>query len=147
MKIRGVMARKGDTSEYVHRMQMELFDVLIKVRSMDELHAIEPVAQEVRAKYMGGLKDADVRELAIHRRVSRMNYSRKCAEASAVKAYQRRGLPLAPGMEIGYEVTDAVKWKVDPERETSGFDAGYYEKLLGKAWIEVEFIFQKDDLT
>jgi len=115
MKIRGVMARKGDTSEYVHRMQMELFDVLIKVRSMDELHAIEPVAQEVRAKYMGGLKDADVTELAIHRRVSRMNYSRRCAEASEVKAYQKCGLPLAPGMrsDMSRRMLKSGRWPMN----------------------------------
>jgi DNA polymerase elongation subunit (family B) len=32
MKIRGVMARKGDTPEYVHRMQQELFEVLAEVK-------------------------------------------------------------------------------------------------------------------
>jgi DNA polymerase I len=90
MKIRGVMARKGDTPEYVSRMQQELFDVLAKARSLDELRMIEPMAREVREKYMQELEDADVRELAIHRRVSRINYSRRCAEASAVKAYQKR---------------------------------------------------------
>jgi hypothetical protein len=47
---------------------------------------------------------ADVKELAIHRRLSRLNYSRRCAEASAMKAYQKRGLKLSPGMEIGYVV-------------------------------------------
>ena len=143
MKIRGVMARKGDTPEYVQRMQMELFDVLAKARSKDELRAIEPMAQEVRAKDMDGLRNVDVKDLAIPRRVSRMNYSRRCAEASAVQVYQRRGLPLAPGKEIGYVVTDATKWKVDTERDASGFDAGYYEKLLEKAWIEVESIFSE----
>jgi DNA polymerase I len=102
---------------------------------------IRPMAQEVRAKYMDGLKDVDVRELAIHRRVSRTNYSRRCAEASAVQAYQKRGLPLAPGMEIGYIVTDAAKWKVDTERDASEFDSGYYGTLLEKAWDEVEFVF------
>ena len=70
MKIRGVMARKGATPEYVRRMQMELFDVLTKVRSMDELRAIEPMAQEVRAKYMDGLRSVDVKDLAIHQRWS-----------------------------------------------------------------------------
>jgi hypothetical protein len=50
-----------------------------------------------------------------------------------VQAYQKRGLPLAPGMEIGYVVTDADKWDVDPERYTSEFDAGQYGKLLKKA--------------
>jgi DNA polymerase I len=141
MKIRGVMARKGDTPEYVSRMQKELFDILAKARSLDELRMIRPMAQEVRAKYMNGLGNADIGELAIHRRVSRMDYSRRCAEASAVQAYQKRGLPLAAGMEIGYIVTDAAKWKVDPERDASDFDAGYYGTLLEKAWDEVEFVF------
>lgn len=64
------MARKGDTSEYVKRMQQELFDVMAKARSMDELRMIEPMAQGVRAKYMDGLKDVDVKEPAIHQRWS-----------------------------------------------------------------------------
>ena len=63
---------------------------------------MEPMAQKIREMYMEKLEDADVRELAIHRRVSKMNYSRRCVEASAVKAYQKRGLSLAPGMEIEY---------------------------------------------
>jgi DNA polymerase, archaea type len=79
MKTRGVMARKGDTPEYVRRMQQELFDVLAKTRSLEELQMIAPIAREVRERYMLELEDADVEELAIHRRVSRMNYSRRCA--------------------------------------------------------------------
>ena len=67
-------------------------------------------------------------------------YLRRCAEAAAVQAYQKRGLPLAPGMEIGYVVTNAAKWEVDPERDASEFDAGYYRKLLEKAWEEVAFV-------
>jgi DNA polymerase, archaea type len=142
MKIRGVMARKGDTPEYVRRMQQELFDVLAKARSKDELRMIEPTAKKVREKYIQELEDADVRELAIHRRVGRLNYSRRCAEASAVKAYQKRGLPLATGMEIGYVVTDAAKWEVDTERDATEFDAVYYGKLLNKAWDEVAFVLE-----
>jgi DNA polymerase, archaea type len=124
-------------------MQQDLFDVLAKARSKDELRMIEPMAREVREKYMSELEDADIRELAIHRRVSRINYSRKCAEASAVKAYHKRGLPLATGMEIGYVVTDAAKWEVDTERDASEFDAAYYGKLLEKAWDEVAFVLQQ----
>jgi DNA polymerase I len=142
MKIRGVMARKGDTPEYVRRMQQDLFDVLAKARSKDEFRMIEPMAKEVREKYMQELEDADVRELSIHRRVSRINYSRRCAEASAVRAYQKRGLSLATGMEIGYVVTNAAKWEVDTERDASEFDAAYYGKLLMKAWDEVAFVLQ-----
>ena len=142
MKIRGVMARKGDTPEYVRKMQQELFDVLSKAKSRKELREVEPDAQEVREKYMLGLEDADARDLAIHRRLSRVSYSKRCAEASAVKAYQKRGFSLSPGMEIGYVVTDAAKWQVDTERDASEFDAGYYGKLLGKAWDEVAFVFR-----
>ena len=84
---------------------------------------------------------ADVKEMAIHRRVSRLNYSRGCAEASAAKAYMKQGFPLAPGMEIAYVIKDARKWEVDPERTASKFDATYYRGLLDKAWGETAFVF------
>jgi DNA polymerase I len=141
MKIRGVMARKGDTPEYVRRMQLDLFEVLAQARSRKELREVEPEAQEVREKFILGLEDADIRELAIHRRLSRVRYSKRCAEASAVKEYHKRGFSLSPGMEIGYVVTDAAKWQVDTERDASEFDSGYYRKLLKKAWEEVAFVF------
>jgi hypothetical protein len=53
------------------------------------------------------LDAVDFKELAIHRRVSRLNYSRKCAEASAVQAHMKQGIPLAPWMEISYVFRDA----------------------------------------
>ncbi len=51
---------------------------------------------------------------------------------------------MAPGMEIGYVVTDASKWEVMPERDASEFDAEYYMKLLKKAWEEVAFVLPRD---
>jgi len=87
------------------------------------------------------LAGTDVQELAIHRRVSRLNYSRRCAEASAVQAHMKQGIPLAPGMEIGYVIRDARKWEVDPEMKASKFDATYYRGLLKKAWGEAAFVF------
>jgi len=68
---------------------------------------------------MDELDDANVKELAIHKRVSNLNYSRRYAEASAVQAHIKQGIPLAPGMEIGYVIRDARKWEVDPERNRS----------------------------
>jgi DNA polymerase elongation subunit (family B) len=133
MKIRGVMARKGDTPEYVNNMQQEVFQVLAEARSLEDLRKIEPKAREVYRRYLDELDGADVRELAIHRRISRLKYSRRCAEASAVQAHMKQGLPLAPGMEIGYVMKDAKKWEVDPEGTASEFDAGYYGGLLEKA--------------
>jgi DNA polymerase I len=141
MKIRGVMARKGDTPEYVNKMQQEVFEVLAQARSLEELQRVEPKAREVRDKYLEELGGATAGELAIRRRVSRLNYSRRCAEASAVRAHVKQGLPLAPGMEIAYVVKDAKKWEVDPARTASGFDASYYRGLLEKAWDEAAFVF------
>ena len=135
------MARRRDTPEYVRRMQQELFEVLGQARSREELQGIEPRAREIARSYIDGLEGAEVRELAIHRRVSRLRYSRRCVEASAVQAHLRQGIPLAPGMEIGYVVRDARKWEADPERTARGFDAGYYGKLLEKAWDEAAFVF------
>lgn len=123
--------------------QQELFEVLGEARSLEDLRWIEPKAQAVRRKYVAELEQADVRELAIHRRVGRLNYSRRCAEGSAVQAHLKRGITLAPGMEIGYVVRDAKKWAVDPERDASGFDEVYYGKLLDKAWSEVAFALEK----
>ncbi len=140
MKIRGVMARKGDTPEYVLRMQKELFEIMARARSREELKRMEPRAREVRRRYMEELVVADVRELTIHRRVSRLSYSRRCAEAMAVAAHQKQGIALAPGMEIGYVVKDAKRWEVEPDRTASEFDAGYYRKLLDKAWEEVAYV-------
>lgn len=142
MKVRGVAARRGDTPEYVRRMQQELFDVLVEAKNLEKLPWLQPKALEVRRRYVDGLENVDVGELAIHRRVSRLSYSRRCAEASAVRAYSRMGVSLAPGMEIGYIVTDAGKWEVEPERNASGFDVEYYRTLLEKAFAEVWFVFE-----
>ena len=56
MKIRGVMARKGDTPEYVNRMQHEVIGVLAEAKSLEELKRIEPKAGLVYRKYMDELE-------------------------------------------------------------------------------------------
>jgi hypothetical protein len=95
------------------------------------------VAKEVRAKYMDGLKDVDVREPAIHQRWSTIREDvqrlRRCRHIRNVSA-------LGTGDEIGYVVKDAKRWEVDTERDASEFDEGYYEGLLKKAWDEVAFV-------
>jgi len=78
-------------------MQQELFEVLAEAKSLDDLRRIGPEAIRVRAKYLEGLANVDVKKLAIHRRVSRINYSRRCVEASAVQAYKKCGLPWLLG--------------------------------------------------
>ena len=61
------LARKGDTPEYVNKMQHEVFEVLAKARSLNDLRSIEPKAREVYGRYLDDLSSADVRVLAIHR--------------------------------------------------------------------------------
>lgn len=52
MKIRGVMARKGDTPEYVNKMQQEVFEVLAEARNLEDLRRIEPKARQVYRRYL-----------------------------------------------------------------------------------------------
>jgi hypothetical protein len=81
---RMVMGRRGGTVA-------ELFDCLAKSRRRGELCRVDPKAQWIFRRYRNGLVDIDIKELDIHRRVGRLNYSRRCAEASAVKAHLRQG--------------------------------------------------------
>lgn len=143
MKLRGVMARKGDTPEYVREMQQDLFLILAEARSLEEICRAETKARIVYDRYFDGLEDADAKKLTIYRRTGRLSYSHRCAEASAVQAYRRRGITLAPGMKIGYVVKDAASWQVDLERDAAKFDAAYYGGLLEKAWKEVAFVFEE----
>jgi DNA polymerase elongation subunit (family B) len=64
--------RKGDTPEYVRKMQKELFDCLAQARSREELRLVEAEAREVYKKYLAGLDGAYVKDLVIHRRVGRL---------------------------------------------------------------------------
>jgi DNA polymerase I len=122
-------------------MQKEVFEVLAEARSLEDLRKIEPKAREVYRRYLYKLVDADVKELVIHKRVSRLNYSRKCAEASAVQAHMEQGNSI--GSWDGNRLRDqgCRKWEVDPERTASKFDTAYYRGLLDKAWNELAFVF------
>jgi hypothetical protein len=41
--------------------------------------------------------------------------------------------------EVGYERFGS---EVEPERTATGFDAGYYGKMLEKGWEEAGFVFR-----
>jgi DNA polymerase, archaea type len=91
MKIRGVMARKGDTPENVNKMQQKVSEILVEARNLEELQKLRPKALWIYMRYLDELEDAKIKDLAICRRVSRLNYSRRCTEASAVQAHVSRG--------------------------------------------------------
>jgi len=142
VKVRGIAARRRDTPQYVASMQNRLFELLAGARERAELLRLEPAARQIRDEFMAGLPAARPEKMVIRRRVGRLNYSRRCAEASAIKAYEKLGLYLSPGMEMGYVVADAGDWEVQAEENASSFDLGYYAGLLEKAWQEVAFVFR-----
>jgi DNA polymerase elongation subunit (family B) len=123
-------------------MQGEMLDVLAQARSPGELPAREPEVRGIRDRYLAGLAGADPGGLVIRRRVSRLRYAHRCLEASAVEAYRRKGIAIAPGMEIGYVVRDARRWAVDVADSASTADLDHYRLLLGKAWEEIAFVFR-----
>jgi DNA polymerase I len=61
MKIRGVMARKWDTPEYVNKMQQEVFEVLAEARNLDDLRGIESKAMN---RFCTGFRRQFVPEVA-----------------------------------------------------------------------------------
>jgi len=143
MKVRGVAARRGDTPAYIRRMQEEMLGVMGEAEDLERLRRLDPAIRRIHLCYADGLPGADPVEMVIRRRVSRLSYGRRSPEASAVRALLARGAPLAPGMEIGYVVTDAERWLVEVEGTAGGFDAGYYAHLLEKAWDEVAFTLDR----
>jgi DNA polymerase I len=141
LKLRGVMARRGDTPAYLTRMQEEILETMRKASTLDELRHLERQAREIYVRYRNGLQHTDPGELVIRRRISRCTYEHRCLEASAVESYRRTGIDISPGMEIGYVVRDAGTWNVSPAWDAGSIDRKYYQALLDKAWQEIAFPF------
>lgn len=139
LKVRGIMTRRDDTPSYVRAMQQEMLGVMQQARTRADLRAC---GEEVRGLYrdtQDRLPDAPASAMVIRRQVSKLRYSRRCPEASAVAACAAAGITVVPGMEIGYVVTDARTWAVDLDGDAQRFDHGYYRSLVRKAWEEIAF--------
>jgi DNA polymerase I len=139
LKVRGIAARRGDTPVFVRQVQERMLATLREAGGRQELAGLSNLLREQYREAVVALRDADPRDLAIHRRISRLRYSHACPEASAVAACTAAGIEIFPGMEVSYVVTDARTWAVDLDWTATRFDVGYYTKLLDKAWLEVVF--------
>lgn len=139
MKLRGVMARRRDTPDYIRRMQLEAFEILSMAESVEDIIRLAPKVGEAYERYVRGLRHADPRDLVIRKVVSRANYRRKCTEAAAVRVYRKVGIDVKPGMTIEYVVVDAEKRVVDV-RNFESFDRRYYLRLLERAWTEIRIL-------
>jgi len=138
MKLRGVMARRRDTPELIRKAQMEMFDLLKKAKTLEELAELENDLKGIYRRYLLAMKYADPEEFFIRKRISRTSYSKNSIEASAVKELKKTGVKLSPGMEIEYVVVDFDK-KLVLVKNPESIDVEYYRKLLEKAYREVEF--------
>jgi len=143
VKVRGIMARRRDTPEYVQQMQHDMLAIMSGATNRRELAETELRVAEVYRRYLGGLSAAAPDALAIRRRVSRLNYARSCMEGSAVKELLQCGMDNEPGMEISYVVRDAARCEAAPPWAAAAVDHAYYARLLEKAWTEIAAAFGK----
>lgn len=143
VKVRGIAGRRGDTPDYIRHAQARMLELLGTATSKRGIIEISSAVRELYRNAKEGLRTAVPGDMAIYRQVSRLDYSRRCPEASAVRACRAAGITVSPGMEIGYVVRDAKNWAVDLAWEADGFDVTYYGELLDRAWREIEFALVK----
>jgi DNA polymerase I len=139
VKMRGIMARRGDTPPYVQSMQREMLEILARAERVRDLAPFKPEIEDVFHAYAGRLADADPAELAIRRRIGRSAYSKNCLEGAALAALRQHGVNPEPGMTIGYVVRDERRKIVDPDWDPKGYDPGYYSRLITRAKDEIMF--------
>ncbi len=137
VKVRGIMARRGDCPGYVQRFQESALALMGTARSVAELLDLAPQVAEVYRQYCDGLATAPLEDLVISRRISTVDYAKKCPERGAVASYRRAGVPVAPGMTIRYVVRDARAGLADCAWEAEHADRLFYRRMLAKAWGEV----------
>jgi DNA polymerase I len=141
IKVRGIAARRHDTTEFVRSMQARMLDCMARGRTIAELETLRPELQKIYQETIASLPAADPKSLAITRRISKLQYAHRCLEGAAVEAYEKSGVELAPGMKIEYIVRDARRYQVDPLWDAGSIDVAFYRALVDKAWAEVAFAF------
>jgi len=141
IKVRGIAARRHDTPEYIRTMQKEMLAAMSLARTVAELAAIRDQVRNIYRNAVERLPTVPAKDLVISRRISRLNYTHRCIEGGAVKAYRDHGAELAPGMKIQYVVADARRYIVDPAWCAKTADIPYYRELLDKAYTEISFAF------
>jgi DNA polymerase I len=142
VKVRGIAARRHDTSEYVRKMQREMLTLMSTAATLAELRDLATPVEKIYQTYRDSLHTAEARDFLINRRISRVRYAHRCFEASAIEAYRNAGIDVAPGIKISYVVRDAKRYMVDTEWDASLIDSQFYQSLLEKPWEEIAFAFE-----
>jgi len=130
LKIRGIEARRGDTPEFVKRLQMDLLAEMAKASTRAELAAILPRLLEIVATRVHCLRAGQVplEELAFTYRLSRepQAYATNALNAIVARELAARGVPLDAGETIRYVITDCqANVPSDRARATEFLDGGW----------------------
>ena len=142
IKARGVAARRRNTPRHIQRMQEEMFALMASEPCIEDIARCWPEMREIYHRYSEGLITADFEDLVIKRRIGREKYQKKCIPQAVINTYRSYGVELAPGMDASFVVRDEKGLQVDPAFDPKGIDIRYYQRLLDRAWAEVEFVFK-----
>lgn len=143
MKTRGVAARRRNSPPYVQRMQAEMITLMAAESAVEEIARLWPDVRQIYHHYSDGINDADLADLVITRRIGREKYQKRCIPQAVIDTYRSYGVELVPGMDASYLVRDEKGLQVDPSFDPKGVDTSYYQRLIDRAWGEVEFVFRE----
>jgi len=140
VKARGVAARRRNTPTYIRQMQEEMLKVMAHECEVDGIASHWPEVRGLYRQYSNGLRDADPQDLVIKRRIGKERYQNKCIPQAVIEVYRQHGVELVPGMDASFIVRDEKGLLVDPSFAPKDIDARYYQRLLDRAWKEIEFV-------
>ncbi|PWR69844.1 type B DNA-directed DNA polymerase [Methanospirillum lacunae] len=140
IKARGVAARRRNTPAYIRQMQEAMLTLMAHEHEVNAIASHWSEVRDLYRQYSNGLRDADPRDLVIKRRIGKERYQNKCIPQAVIDVYRQYGVELVPGMDASFIVRDEKGLLVDPSFDPKGIDARYYQRLLDRAWKEIEFV-------
>ena len=143
IKTRGVALRRRNTPPYVQQMQEKMIRLMATESEVDDFARLWPEVKQIYRSYYEGIGNADLSELVITRRIGRKKYQKRCIPQAVIDTYQLYDVELVPGMDASYLVRDEKGLQIDPSFDPKGVDISYYQRLVDRAWNEVEFVFRQ----
>ena len=111
IKMRGVEARRKDTSLFVYKAQMDVIRKLAEAHSFEAFKERIPDALQILREYAERLiqGDVDVQELLITKRLSKSpsGYSHDVFQAIAAKQLEKAGFEVHAGQTVQYLIVNA----------------------------------------
>ncbi|MFH0966634.1 MAG: type B DNA-directed DNA polymerase [Methanobacteriota archaeon] len=143
IKTRGVAVRRRNTPLYIQKMQKEMITQMADIPDIEDLRGLLPEMKHIYQRYRTGVVSADIAEMVITRRIGREAYKNRCIPQAVIDSYRSFGVELVPGMDASYVVRDEKELLVDPSFNLKSVDVKYYQRLIDRAWEEVEYPFRQ----